>query len=270
MISFQRNKRLTFRSSSSRYFRYCIIVTFLVIIVALYFRFGHRNLSDFLQREYDTAKTKISLRKNTLKQLKTSQNTMNLLRQSNAALQFELLRYKNLSDENSSLRGLLSLQSRHENSFVLTEFIAHHTFLGRDEFTVKTNRDVAVQKFSPVFDNDILIGMVFNVHGHYLTIIPLTDRRVQIPVTIARLGKRFIMKGSGHMDMNLRFVSDSEDLVVGDEVTVNLDEGRFKVGYISDIEHVSGELFSLVSIKPARGHYDQKYFGILNVPFGTF
>ena len=93
----------------------------------------------------------------------------------------------------------------------------------------------------PVLDADGLMGQVIEVGSTSSRVLLVTDITHAVPVRVIRNGVRAIVEGSGKQNqLNLRQVSFTTDIKVGDVLVTSGLGGRFPEGYPVAGSHRAG------------------------------
>ncbi len=190
-------------------------------------------------------------------------NTNDELARENEQLMARLVRFKELESENGHLRALLRAQPRSNDRFVGAEIIGRVP----DRFTHRIQLNVGAKQGlepgMPVLAATGIVGQVSRVVQHQSEVTLLTDHRQRLAVKNARTGKQFIVAGTGENVLDLRFVLPESDIRVGDElVTSGLDHvfpADIPVGTVVSIDHVPGETYQSVSVRPNTNTDDLKF-----------
>ncbi len=149
-----------------------------------------------------------------------------LTRQAQRAAQVE-----HLSQENRELRALLGMRER----LSVKAHGAEALYDAADPYTRKLVIDrgesQGIQPGSPVMDGYGVLGQVTRVYPLVSEVTLLTDRDQAIPVLNTRTGQRSVAYGQPRQGLlELRFVSASADLEVGDLLTTSGVDGVYPPG----------------------------------------
>ncbi len=183
------------------------------------------------------------------------------LRDNQVLLNARMQKFKTLEVENARLRVLLDTTPRDNEKLAVAEIIRVNSdpFVHRVVLNKGSLNGVVVGQ--PVIDAEGVIGEVTEVHPLASRAILLTDASYGIPVENIRNGVRGIARGTGAVQyLELKHISQTVDLEVGDTLVTSGLDGRYPPGYpvgiISQIEHDPGESFSRVRVTPS-GHLDR-------------
>ncbi|WP_296814137.1 rod shape-determining protein MreC [Thiobacillus sp.] len=123
-----------------------------------------------------------------------------------------------LARENAELRALLQLQVRPGQKVVHAALL----YQGHDWFAQRLTLDqgsgAGLRTGLPVVDADGLVGQLTRVYpgSSEVTLVSSTDQLT--PVFVERTGQRGLAAGSGHGQMELRYMPSQTDLRAGDRL----------------------------------------------------
>lgn len=135
-----------------------------------------------------------------------------------AQLQLGVNRAAELARENAELRALLQLQVRPGQKVVHAALL----YQGHDWFAQRLTLDqgsgAGLRTGLPVVDADGLVGQLTRVYpgSSEVTLVSSTDQLT--PVFVERTGQRGLAAGSGHGQMELRYMPSQTDLRAGDRL----------------------------------------------------
>ena len=135
-----------------------------------------------------------------------------------AALMTSLADAQDLARENRELRGLLTLQARHDERGVR----AAELYRGHDWFAQRIMLDrgaaAGLRNGLPVVDADGLIGQVRRAYPGSSEVTLVSSPGHLTPVQIERTGQRGLAAGSGQGRLELRYMPSHIDIQVGDRL----------------------------------------------------
>jgi len=170
--------------------------------------------------------------------------------------QYELQKLGHLIAENKRLNELLNASN------IVDDLVVRAQLTGEspDPFTkrVLINKGTADGVFigQPVLDAFGLMGQVIEVEPYSSWVMLITDPQHSTPVQINRNGNRAIASGTQDSlhRLVLNNISDTFDVVEGDELVTSGFGQRFPVGYpvgvVASVVHDPGEPFAIVTVEP--------------------
>jgi|GEM_PF-104246 len=176
-----------------------------------------------------------------------------LIEQSRRAGQVEAL-----LAENQHLRALLGLRQRVDATKATTAQVLYDA---TDPYTrqvvIDKGRLQGLRRGSPVIDEAGVIGQVTNVYPFVSEVTLLVDRDQAIPVLNPRTGLRSIAYGNPTLRggvLELRYVSATEDVHVGDLLTTSGIDGVYPPGLpvarVLSVEHLADNSFARILCQP--------------------
>ena len=144
----------------------------------------------------------------------------------------DVLKLKDLEDENQALRKLLNSPVRQNTKKLFAEVVDvdPDPYLSRVIVNRGTSSDV--YEGMPVITDMGLVGQVIDANYSYSRVLLLTDPSCQIPVIDSRSSVRAICTGSGsHADIMVNNVPRSADIKVGDLLSTSGIGGVYPRGY---------------------------------------
>lgn len=177
------------------------------------------------------------------------------LRSQMLVLQQRVQQLSILEAENDRLRRLLDATARLDSSFLTASVIS----VDPDPFSIQVVVDRGVQEGvfvgQAVLDADGLFGMVIQANSFTSRVALVADVNFAVPVYVNRTGMRSVVVGTGELNsLEMEFVPDTADLVVGDLLVTSGLAGRFPIGYpvaeVIAIEHDPGEPFARIRAAP--------------------
>jgi rod shape-determining protein MreC len=178
------------------------------------------------------------------------------LRRQQFLLRAQMEKYADLEAENRRLRGLLNSSQRLGERVLIAELLA----VDMDPFSrrivlSKGSRD-QVTVGQALIDANGIIGQVVEVGMFSSAALLITDPSHAIPVQIIRNGLRSIAVGTGSLNLlELSYVPNNADVVVGDLMVTSGLGGKFPAGYpvgkVLSVERDTGQPFARVLIEPS-------------------
>jgi len=125
---------------------------------------------------------------------------------------------KELVRENAELRALLKLQARPGQQVVHAALLyqGHDWFAQR--LTLDQGADAGLRSGLPVVDADGLVGQLTRVYPGSSEVTLVSSTEQLTPVFVERTGQRGLAAGTGHGQMELRYMPAQTDLRAGDRL----------------------------------------------------
>lgn len=178
-------------------------------------------------------------------------------------LEQKLQKLASLTEQNVRLKELLNSSSLVDEKVVVSELIGIDPNPNTFRYLIDKGSDDGVFIGQPVLDAKGIMGQVVEVMPHSAWILLITDNTHSIPVVVNRNGLRAIAAGTGEELLEVRFVSDNEDIIKGDLLVSSGLGGRFPAGYpvaiVSQVIHNNGTPFATIFAKPTAGLNRSRY-----------
>lgn len=177
------------------------------------------------------------------------------LRSQVGVLQTKIQQLAILEVENDRLRRLLDATARLSSNYLTAELIS----VDPDPFSIQVivNRGAqdGIYVGQAVVDADGLFGLVVQVDSLTSRVALIADVNMAVPVYVNRNGMRSVVIGAGDlMSLEMEFVPDTADLLVGDMLVSSGLAERFPAGYpvaeVVSIERDPGEPFAQIRARP--------------------
>lgn len=179
------------------------------------------------------------------------------LKQEAGVLRGRMLQMSALVAENGRLRELLNSQAAlQSDNVVIAEIIGVSPKPERHELVIDKGGREGISVGQPVIDSHGLMGQVTEVNPLGSRVMLITDASHAVPVQINRNGFRLVAEGIGQVDeLELRHVSSTTDIQVGDLLVTSGLGHRFPVGYpvaeVVSVVHDPGRPFLKVLARPS-------------------
>lgn len=168
-----------------------------------------------------------------------------------------LLRQNALEQENRRLRALLGMKERQTVSGQVAEII----YAARDPFSRRVIIDkgtrAGIAAGQAVVDELGVIGQVTRVFPMLAEVTLITDKDQAVPVQILRNGLRSVVFGDGNGSLELRFLSSSANIRVGDELVTSGLDGIYLPGLpvakVTRIDRDTTYAFAHIRCEPIAG-----------------
>ena len=147
-------------------------------------------------------------------------------------LNFEILKLKNLEDENIELSKLMNLVKTENFSISILGEIKSKSFFPKESLNVftdikKLNEDMVV------LNNYGVVGQISEIYPNYVRVQPIYEKGNIVPSYISRNGLNIILKGKGeNKTFAIENLSSEINLYEGDEIYSSGLGGKFPKGYL--------------------------------------
>ena len=147
-------------------------------------------------------------------------------------LNFEILKLKNLEEENIELSKLMNLVKTENFSISILGEIKSKSFFPKESLNVftdikKLNEDMIV------LNNYGVVGQISEIYPNYVRVQPLYEKGNIVPSYISRNGLNIILKGEGeNKTFTIENLSSEVNLYEGDEIYSSGLGGKFPKGYL--------------------------------------
>jgi len=142
------------------------------------------------------------------------------LRIQNARLNLELNMLREISDENTSLRSLLSLRDTIQYPFVAASIISKLSGRIRGYYIINKGEQDGIFTGMPVINESGLIGVVSIVAGNFATVRTLRNPKLRIAVKNQRSGIGGILEWDG-IRLIIKNIPTNYDFQAGDRVVTS-------------------------------------------------
>ncbi len=178
------------------------------------------------------------------------------LRQERLIYRGRLQRMSELAAENLRLLQLLNASELLIDSVLVTQVIGISPTPQRHTLTIDRGADDGAYVGQPLLDSEGLMGQLVTVFASHSVALLITDGSHALPVKVLRNGVRSIAEGTTDFNrLNLRYVSPTADIKLGDQLLSSGLGGRFPAGYpvgiVSNIEQKPGSVFMDIQVDPS-------------------
>ena len=147
-------------------------------------------------------------------------------------LNFEILKLKNLEEENIELSKLMNLVKTENFSISILGEIKSKSFFPKESLNVLTD----IKKLNEdmiVLNNYGVVGQISEIYPNYVRVQPLYEKGNIVPSYISRNGLNIILKGKGeNKTFTIENLSSEVNLYEGDEIYSSGLGGKFPKGYL--------------------------------------
>ncbi|SQH74921.1 Cell shape-determining protein MreC [Shewanella benthica] len=184
-----------------------------------------------------------------------------LAKQNKALLRQQLLmserlqRFEHLRQENDRLRGLLGSPVHMDSKKVVAEVMEVASDPYHQYVVLNQGARTGVFVGQPVVDAQGVVGQVVQISELTSRVLLISDVTHGIPVRITRNDVRLVVNGTGVLDeLELKFVSKSTDIRVGDLLVSSGLGNRFPEGYpvarVMKVIKDDGQSYATVTAQP--------------------
>lgn len=170
-------------------------------------------------------------------------------------LRSDLLRLRQVTQENERLRELLSSPVRGDSRKMVAQILAVDSDPFIHQIVIDRGERNGVFNGQPVVNDQGVVGQVVSVGKSTSRVLLITDVSHAIPVRVMRNDMRAIASGTGNLDeLELKNIPRSADLKAGDLLMTSGLGGRFPMGYpvakITQFSYEEGKPFAAVKAQP--------------------
>ena len=167
----------------------------------------------------------------------------------------ELQRFNALEAENERLRAMLNASARVADDYTMAEIMQVDANPYQHSIVLNKGTRRGVGEGHALVDANGVVGQVLDATDFKSMALLITDPDHATPVQVVRNGLRTIADGTGEMDrLELGYLPNSADIVVGDELVTSGLGGTFPAGYpvatVTDVERRPDQPFAIVSAAP--------------------
>lgn len=171
-------------------------------------------------------------------------------------LKFKLQKMEALKQENIRLHALMQSSAQVDDQVLVAKLLQVDNDPYSHRVVLDKGQKHGVYVGQPVLDANGVAGQIVEVGLISSTALLITDISHALPVQNNRNGVRLVAMGTGNYDqLDLNFVTSTADLSEGDLIVTSGLGRRFPQGYpvgiIKSIQHVKGQPFARVSIRPS-------------------
>lgn len=178
-----------------------------------------------------------------------------ILRQQNVILTDEVSRLREARLENERLRTMLGFRERSPFRLIAAEVVAKSLNLMRNTVTLNVGEVDGVKPHMPIVSEAGLVGRVIATSPNYSVGQLMINRDFRASVKVQRSRVTGIVAWNGEEFLELRNVTRTQDVAVGDVVMTseysNVFPRDIKVGVVSHVAQREGGLFKEIAVTPA-------------------
>ena len=161
-----------------------------------------------------------------------------------------------LEAENQRLRALLNAKSKISDKTLIAEIMSANANPYDHSIVLNVGSKDGVYDGQALIDRDGVIGQVIKANLMTSIAMLISDTDHAIPVEVNRNGLRTIAVGTGTIDiLDLPFVVNNADIVIGDLLVTSGFGGTFPAGYpvaiVNSVNRLPHESYAKITAKPA-------------------
>ncbi len=159
-----------------------------------------------------------------------------------------------IEKENIQLRGLLNISQSVDRRFVSASIIGYDPSGWVQAVTLNRGSNHGLEIGLPVIEGNGVVGQVIAVSPNTARVLLIIDRSSGVDVLIQENRARGILEGIGESVCEYRYVTDTDEVTVGDKVVTSGLDGVFPKGLVVGVVTKvagSGGLFKSVEVTPS-------------------
>jgi len=171
-----------------------------------------------------------------------------------AAAQIQLQAQRALADRSRSLEEMLGLRDRSNLQTTAAEIIADSATPDFRTLTIDKGSQDGLRTDMAVIAPAGVVGRIVVPSAHAAKVQLLIDRNAAAGALIERSRAQGVVVGGGDYRLQMQYVSEVADIVVGDHVVTSGVDGIFPKGFvIGEVESVekNGPLYKKITVRPA-------------------
>jgi rod shape-determining protein MreC len=177
-----------------------------------------------------------------------------ILKNKIAALQTELILYKEGYLEAQRLQKILSLQNDYHHSNIAAQVIGREQAALSKTFWINKGSAHGLKSGMPVIVPPGLIGRLTDVSWHSSKVLLLIDENSNVDALIQRTRVQGIVRGAGSRGCVVRYISKIQDVKEGDVIMTsgmsNIFPKGLLIGTVSHVDHRDVGLFLKIRVTP--------------------
>jgi rod shape-determining protein MreC len=177
-----------------------------------------------------------------------------ILKNKIAALQTELILYKEGYLEAQRLQKILSLQNDYHHSSIAARVIGREQAALSKTFWINKGSAHGLKSGMPVIVPPGLIGRLTDVSWHSSKVLLLIDENSNVDALIQRTRVQGIVRGAGSRGCVVRYISKIQDVKEGDVIMTsgmsNIFPKGLLIGTVSHVDHRDVGLFLKIRVTP--------------------
>ncbi len=171
------------------------------------------------------------------------------------ALEVENSRLLEWEGEIKRLRHLLGIAQDQGLVGIAVDVIGYDPSNWTQMITVDRGTKDGIERGMPVIQGDAVVGQVVAVAPHSAKVLLITDSTSGVDSIIQSGRARGVVEGDGHNLCQLRYVSQEDEITIGDRIITSGMDGVYPkgvmVGVVADIKKSGRGMFQSIIVKPA-------------------
>ena len=168
-------------------------------------------------------------------------------------LNFELLKLEQLVKENEELLLLMNYTKKPKISKSVIGEIINISSFPRESISIETNANEISEKMVAISMNG-LVGLVDKIFPGYVDIIPIYEKKVNIPGLIQRTNQNIILEGTGERNtLLIKNFKNNSNVTLNDKIFTSGLGGKypkgFLIGNVINISNLEDESSLKVEVK---------------------
>jgi rod shape-determining protein MreC len=191
--------------------------------------------------------------------LRSVQEENQMLREKVSRLEQALWMEREVVASYDRMSQVLGLAKRLPFESIVAEVVGFDASAWFRTITVNRGLEHGVELNAPVIAQGGVVGRVIAVGAHVAQVQLLSDRDCSVGALLVRGRSRGIVSGLGQTDLQMKYVSNLEDVTVGDLVVTSGIDGVYPkgitIGRVTTVKN-GPRLFKVITIEPAA-HLDR-------------
>ncbi len=191
------------------------------------------------------------------------------LEQRNQGLIAEIIKLKEIEEENKTLKQALNIELQKEYDFSIAKIISKD--LSEDYILInKGSKDNISENMAVITENKVLVGVIKEVYNNYSKVMLPSHKEMSFDIKIQQEEKEIsaVAQGQGNLEIILTLIPHEEEVFEGDIVTTSSLGGIFPesllVGNIQSVSKNDIDPFQVATIENALKVFELKNILIIN------
>ncbi len=147
-------------------------------------------------------------------------------------LNFELLKLEQLAKENEELLLLMNYKKNSKISKSFLGEIIDITSFPKELISIETNSNEISEKMAAISMNG-LVGLVDKIYPGYVDIIPIYEKKVNIPALIQRTNQNIVLEGTGERNILLiKNFKNNSNIILNDKIFTSGLGDKYPKGFL--------------------------------------
>ena len=150
-------------------------------------------------------------------------------------LNFELLKLEQLSKENEELLEIMGYTKKQTISKSVIGEIIDMSYFPKESISIKTNIDEISEEMVALSLNG-LVGIIDQIFPNYVKVIPIYEKKVNIPGVIQRTNQNIILEGIGEQNkLLIKNFKKNSNILLEDRIFTSGLGGKYPKGFLIGI-----------------------------------